>query len=62
MAKAQATMEQTQTERQIAPIRAQAEGMKAQASMADAHASMVVAAEKTRQANIQAAMPPKQPA
>jgi len=59
---AQAEQQRTQAEMQMLPMEMQAEGMKAQASMADAKASIIVAAEKTRQAKIQASMPPKQPA
>jgi hypothetical protein len=51
--RAEATMAQAQTELQTAPIRAQAE-------MADAEASIIVASEKRRQAQVQAAMPPRQ--
>lgn len=58
---AQAEQQRTQAEMQMLPMEMQAEGMKAQASMADAQASMIVASEKTRQARIQAAMPPRQP-
>lgn len=58
---AAADAQQAQADMALEPMRAQAEGMKAQAAMADAHASMVVAAEKTRQTRIQAAMPPRQP-
>lgn len=57
---ADAEMQRTQAEMQMLPMEMQAEGMKAQASMADAQASMAVASEKRRQAEIQAAMPPKQ--
>lgn len=53
-------MQRAQTDKELEPIRAQAEGMKAQAAMAGAHASMVVAAEKVREAKVQAAMPPRQ--
>jgi hypothetical protein len=58
---AEVAKQEAQVDMQLTPIRAQAEGMKAQASMADAQASIIVASEKTRQANIQAAMPPRQP-
>ena len=58
---AQVATQEMQAEQQLVPMRVQAEATKAQASMASDHASMVVAAEKTRQARIQAAMPPKQP-
>lgn len=58
---AQAEQARTQAEMHMLPLEMQAEGMKAKASMADAQASIIAASEKTRQARIQAAMPPKQP-
>jgi hypothetical protein len=48
-----------QTELQTAPIRAQAEIAKADAAKVGAQASVIVASEKARQAQIQASMPPQ---
>lgn len=58
--KVQVEQMKAQNEMQLEPIRAQAEMAKAQAQTMDAQASVIVATEKTRQARVQAAMPPKQ--
>jgi hypothetical protein len=49
---------EAQTQAQVVPIRAQAEAAKAQADIAGSQAAVIVASEKTRQAHLQAAMPP----
>lgn len=59
--KLQVAQMEAQTEMQLAPIRARAEEMKAQASNVRSQADVIVASEKARQARVQAAMPPRMP-
>ncbi len=59
--KLQLAQMEAQTEMQLAPIRARAEEMKAQASNVRSQADVIVASEKARQARVQAAMPPRMP-
>ena len=59
--KADADKQKIAAEQQMLPMKVQAEATRAHADMVDAEASVIVASEKSRQAQIQASMPPPQP-
>jgi hypothetical protein len=60
--KADAEKQKVGAEMQMLPMKVSAEMAKAEAAKVGAEASVIVASEKSRQAKIQASMPPKQPA